>query len=345
MIDSYDLFSAMSGVDEALVARSDFRVKRRSRNLFPLLAAAACIVLILAGLFSLFSKPEPATLHTPPATGISATENTEPAATDSNQPQHPKSSDIGTLHIIQLSGSEGTVSMPDFLMYIDQDNYCIAESGSVFYIYPASGSMTQRMTLSWQANTTLETAVQLQLAVLSADMETVSEPASDPLLGGILIRSKNNGNLSEIYIVDDLHQGVFIFNLIFPAEDPDGHGIRFRDMLQTFEIAAATIDAPTWMRDLRSCVTQFTAGFLKNDFSDMKDLLSDHADIHTYGADVYSKTRILQTHYKVDHDTEPTSASVSVRHKYIEDDAYDYITIELVYRDGKWQIEWATIER
>ncbi|MBQ2669144.1 MAG: hypothetical protein IJF56_11020, partial [Clostridia bacterium] len=235
MIDSYDLFSAMSGADEELVARSDYRAKGRHQRLLSLLAAAACFALILCGIAFFVRSPTPETLHTLPTTGESETENIPVPTTSPSQSLQLHGNDVGTLNIIQLSHQEETATMPDFLMYIDQDNYCIAESGSVFYIYPASGSMAQRMTLSWQENTTLETAVQQQLAVLSADMETVSEPASDPLLGGILIRSKNNGNLSEIYIVDDLHQGVFIFNLTFPAEDPDGHGIRFRDMLHTFE--------------------------------------------------------------------------------------------------------------
>ena len=40
-----------------------------------------------------------------------------------------------------------------------------------------------------------------------------------------------------------------------------------------------------------------------------------------------------------------TTAQVSVRHKYAENDAYDYITMELKYSDGQWQVVWAMIER
>ena len=68
MINSYDLFSAMSGVDEELIARSDFRVKRSKRELFAILTAAACVAIILSCAFFLFVPPAPQSLYNPPAT-------------------------------------------------------------------------------------------------------------------------------------------------------------------------------------------------------------------------------------------------------------------------------------
>ena len=136
-----------------------------------------------------------------------------------------------------------------------------------------------------------------------------------------------------------------VFTLNYYLEDTDEHAIWFRDMLQTFELVTSDREAPEWLTELYSTVERFTDGFLKNDFSDMQELIAKNAEIYTYDSDVLAKTRVLKTHYKVDHDATPKTASVSVRHKYQENDAYDYITMELTYSDGKWQVLWAMIER
>ena len=63
-MDSFDLFSAMSGADEELVARSDYRVKRRSHGLTFLLAAAACLAVAVIGITSLSPRTDPEVLST-----------------------------------------------------------------------------------------------------------------------------------------------------------------------------------------------------------------------------------------------------------------------------------------
>lgn len=338
MMDSYDLFSAMSGIDEELVARSDYRAKRKRTQWMPMLLVAACFAVILFSVVSLLTPPAPASLHVPPTSGITEPVATESMPADINRPLQLNGGDVGTLNIIQLSHVEETASMPDFLMYINQNDYHIAESGGAFHIYPTSGAAANQMTLTWQANTTLEDAAQQQMSTLMSTTEAVSEPSFDPLLGGMMIAGKQ----SEVYITDDLLGGVFIFTLKFDSND---HAIWFRDMLQTFEVVTDGRDTPAWMTELHNCVESFTSAFLENDFPGMDGLISENAEIYTYGANVRSETRILQTHYKVDNDAAPTTAHVSVRHKYSEPDAYDYITIELEYVNGKWQVEWAMIER
>lgn len=345
MMDSYDLFSAMSGADEELVARSDYRVKSHRHEWIALLALAACFAIILISVFSFFRTPGPESLNTPPTTGVSVPDDTSSTVIAPNSPLQLNGSDVGTLNIVQLSHAEETSSMPDFLMYINQNDYHIAESAGTFYVYPVSGGTANQMTLSWQANNTPEQAAQQQASMLDSTMDSISAVEPDPLLGGITIRGSSGDKQAEVYIISDRQGGVFIFTLKFSTEDPDGHAIWFRDMMQTFEIKSADRDAPVWMTDLQTSVESFTGAFLENDFSGVDDLISDNAEIYTYEANVRADTRILQTHYEVDDDTAPTSASVSVRHKYWEDDAYDYITMELKYSDGKWQVEWAMIER
>ena len=352
MMDSYDLFSAMSGVDEALIARSDFRVKRHKHRLFPALTAAACATIILVSIFFLFRSPAPQTLQEPSLLVPSETESIGTTMPTTDRPLQLDGSDIGTLHIIRLSQDAETSTMPDFLMYVNPQRYRIAEGGGVYYISPVSSTEHMPdclMTITWQPDTTLEAAIQQQSSALAATMTAVGNSPTDLLPGGILIYgsggSEWDAEQTEVYLTNDGQDGVFCFTLSYYLQDTDSHAIWFRDMLQTFEIVMPDTESPEWFLTLQTTVDSFTAGFLKNDFTGLQDLIADDAEIDTYDSNVLAQTRILQTHYKVDHDPMPTSAEVTVRHKYLEQDAYDYITIELKYQDGRWQVAWAMIER
>ena len=354
-MDSYDLFSAMSGAGEDLVARSDYRVKHRKRELTFLLTAAACLAIVVIGMISLSPKTPPEVLSTQPPSSTYETEPTgsEPIDINRNGPLKLSGSDVGTLNLlIQLAPPEETASMPDFLMYVNSQKYRIAEGSGTHYIMPISSTENMppcQMMITWQENITVEDAAQQQISALSSSMETVTESQTDLLASSLMILGSNGSEWdsaqTEVYITSDLQGGVFVFTLNYYLEDTDGHATWFRDMLQTFEIITTSKEMPLWMTDLRSCVDGFIGAFLKNDFSGVEDLISENAQIYTYDKDVLAGTRVLKTHYTVDDDTNPTSATVSVRHKYLENDAYDYITIELKYSDSKWQVVGAGIER
>lgn len=352
MINSYDLFSAMSGVDEELIARSDFRVKRSKRELFAILTAAACVAIILSCAFFLFVPPAPQSLYNPPATVPPETGTTEAPTLPPDRPLRLNGANTGTLNIIQLSQAEETISMPDFLMYVNSERYNIAEGSGTYYILPISHTENTplcQMSITWEPDVTVESFAKQQISALSSSMELVSDSPTDLVTDGLMIHGSSGSQWdsaqTEIYLTSDGQSGIFVFTLNYYLEDTDEHAIWFRDMLQTFELVTSDREAPEWLTELYSTVERFTDGFLKNDFSDMQELIAKNAEIYTYDSDVLAKTRVLKTHYKVDHDATPKTASVSVRHKYQENDAYDYITMELTYSDGKWQVLWAMIER
>ena len=128
MIDSYDLFAAMNGIDENLVARCDFRVRQKHQSFVSLLPVAACAVIILISAFSLLLASEPQSLAAPPtepsSTATSPVDSTE-------RPLQLSGSDVGPLHMIQLSDSESTSHMPVFLMNVNMQKYRIAEGGGI----------------------------------------------------------------------------------------------------------------------------------------------------------------------------------------------------------------------
>ena len=219
-MDSYDLFSAMSGIDEELITRSDFRAKRRRSQWMPILFAAACFAVLLFSAIFLFDSSEPDSLYVPPTSGM-----TEPAATETvpaafNQPLQLNGSDVGTLNIVHLSHVEEATSMPEFLMYIDSENYYLADDGTNFYIYQKVRSENKPacwLTLTWEPDSTMEQALHRQSSSLSASMESVTAFESNPLLDGPMVCGSNgsawDSAQTEVYLVSDLHNGVFILTL------------------------------------------------------------------------------------------------------------------------------------
>ena len=353
-MDSYDLFSAMSGAAEELVARSDYRVKHRKQGFTFLLTAAACLAILIIGIVALPPRTAPEVLSTQPPISASETDpvGSEPVDINHNGPLKLSGSDVGTLNVIQLSHIAQERTMPKFLIYIDTRNYYPADDGSSIYIYQKNRTEDKPacwLTITWEADSTVQQVLQQQRSILTDTMESVTVSDRNSLLDGPMIHGSNGSSWdaaqTEVYIVSDQQGGVFTLTLQYYLDDTDGHAIRFRDMLQTFEIVTDNKLLPDWMADLYSCTDNFTTAFLKNDFSDVQDLISKDAQVYTYDGDVLAGTRVLKTHYTVDDDTNPTSAQVSVRHKYLENDAYDYITIELKYTDGKWQVIGAGVER
>ena len=348
-MDSYDLFSAMSGAAEDLVSRSDYRVKHNNQVFTTLLTVAACLSIVVIGTLSLLPRTGPELISTQPTT---AAYESEPIHIDVTEPLKLNGRDVGTLNIVQLSQVEEVVTMPEFLMYIDPENFYLADDGKSFYIYQRVRTENKPacwLTLTWKPNTTVEQALQQQSTDLRTRMENITVFETNPLLNGPMIQGSSgsawDSAQTEVYIISGQHNGVFIFTLEYYLEDADGYAVQLRDMLQTFEVITDDSMMPGWMASLRSAANEFTYGFLKNDFSEMQDLISDHAEIYTYDADVLAEARVLKTHFTVDDDTNPKSATVSVRHKYLDADAYDYITMELQFTDGKWQVSTAGIER
>lgn len=353
-MDSYDLFSAMSGANESLVARSDYRVKYRKQGFVFLLTTAACLAIVMISIIMPTPKTAPEVLSTQPPISTYETDplGSEPIDIIHNEPLKLNGGDVGTLNIIQLSYVKETVSMPEFLMNIDDENFYLADDGENFYIYQrirAENKPACWLTLAWQPKITPDEAAQQQLSNLSTSMESVTESPTDLLQNGLLICGSNGSEWdsaqTEVYITSDYQGGVFIFTLEYYLADTDGCAIQLRDMIQTFEIITVNATAPAWMTELKNSVDSFTTAFLKNDFSDVHNLITEDADIYTYDEDVLTGTQVLKTHYTLDDTSNPSSAQVSVRHKYLENDAYDYITMELTYVDGRWQIEWAMLER
>lgn len=56
---------------------------------------------------------------------------------------------------------------------------------------------------------------------------------------------------------------------------------------------------------------------------------------------------IVSVDYTLDDDRNPAKAMVSIKHRLneTEGDSFSYLTMELVFRDGSWQMNWSGIEK
>lgn len=343
-MDAYDLFTAMNGVDEELLHRSQRRRKPHSSWLFPMIAAT-CFAAIMLSLLILPAKRLPITLSTEPA--FTESISTEPSL----PPLRLNGGSTGTLNIVQLSRSSESPVMPDFLIYINQEHFAITESAGIHYIIPKappSGMPMCQMTIEWQPGISVENAAMEQAGLLEETMSQVSPPEEAGIVDGLKVCGSDGSDplslQQDAYILSDSSDGVFVFTLSYYTDAAQSHAARFLEMLQTFEVISAPGQAPQWMSDLLSSVMRLTPAFLKNDFSSVQDLLSESAQLYTYDEDVYADAGVYNVYYEVDNGQTPTSAYVSIRHKYISSDAYDYITMEWHYLNGSWQVAFAGIE-
>ena len=76
-------------------------------------------------------------------------------------------------------------------------------------------------------------------------------------------------------------------------------------------------------------------------------MLTEDADVDAYGEDVWEYLTIASVDYAPDNDQNPASATVSVKHRLNleEGESYNYLTMELVRREGQWLLLWSGIEK
>ena len=333
------LFSAMSGADAALLARSE---QAESPRLLPMgLVAAACLILALGGYLRLHSPIErpPSPDDPPPA---------ESPETDIPvQTLHLSGGDIGTFYLHQLCYDTSS-QCSDFILYVDQKNYCQVTENGVCTIEPLAnmGDLpTCSLEISRQPDISLEDAAALAAETLAETYATVSDPQDAAITEGLLVTGSNgtawDAEQAEVYLVDDRQGGVFILMSRYFLEAAEGHGARFSDMISTFEVVTPGEAVPPWLSELRAAGDRLIPALFAGDLSSVADLLAEDAIMDISLEEGRSVSSI---DYTTDSDRNPTRAVISVQNRQLED-SYDYLTIELVYQEGRWLAAWAGLEK
>lgn len=337
------LFTAIGGADPYLVVRSE---KQRRRRWPGYCLTAACLALVLTLGYFLPRQSEPVPNDDPPV-------STHPLIV--NEPVVPlQREELGNLRL--LSYAPQSQESVNFLIYVNEKQFYICENHGLYSIrslnplpedFPVCGldilhlSETSPMEARMAAAESLET---YYADIFQEDEYTV-------LPGSLYLRASAgtdwDSEQAELWFVDDGQDGAFVLTARYFLEAEEGMGLRFRDMVSGFRAVPLDETVPDWMRELYEAVDRLFPALFSKDLSDVSDLLAENADAEAYGKDVWADITVASVDYAPDGGQAPTSAVVSVKHRLnqVEGESFNYLTMELSRRDGKWMLDWSGIEK
>nr|WP_326185218.1 hypothetical protein [uncultured Oscillibacter sp.] len=323
------IFAALGGVDPALIERSE-RPRRRRAWPVAIGALAACAALLAAVWLPRPAQPE----GTKPIQALSFT-----------------GGDVGALHLCSIQ--YGPPPNAGFAIYVNEDIYTTTEENGVYTIRPVS--------------TLPEAFPPIDLTIThmegrydkAAAMESVTQQLTETYaqVSGIeeteltLFRTAGDGAAWDdaqamVLCVDDGYGGSFVLMARYFTEAEEGHGVRFRDMMDTFTVVyEGFATSPAWVGELQVAADRLMEAIFSHRLDTVSDLLAEDAVVDAYGEDVSGDVSVAAVDYAPDDDQSPASAVVSVKHRTSTEEGYDYLTMELDYTDGRWLLRWAGIEK
>lgn len=315
------------------LARMTPRKRPRRRTGRAVAIAAACLALIVLG-FRALSPTDPLITKEPPRAVLRLA-----------------GADVGEFHLLQLDGSDGQ-AQAEFVLYVNEELYRAYEQAGVYIIEPLAalpeGFPVCRMEITRLPGLTPTQAVQTVVNELRDAYQNVTEPATAAPFDGLVIHA-DDGNAwdaaqRDVYLADDRQGGIYRIDARYFTEATEGHGARFADMAGTFEVTTDA-QAPDWFTALRQTADGLIPALFAGRTEDAADFASDAAQLDDYGYDVSDDVSVATVDYTVDDDRAPSHAVISVRHRLGTEDSYQYLTIELSYRDGRWLADWSGIEK
>lgn len=356
MKDQERLFLAIGGADPELVARSERR--RRSRWPAYCLAAAACLALVLTCVLpSWTERLAPATLDPPAIQGpdtAAPPDHSEPNPDGTQLVLPERGSEIGTLRL--LSYAPQSQEAADFLIYVNEEQFTIYEADGLYSIrstsplpedFPECGLDIAHLAgiSPDEARLSAEEALENRYGEVSREEESAALPQCPYLRAGA--GTDWDSEQAELWFVDDGQGGTFVLTSRYFLEAEEGMGMRFRDMVSSFRVVSLNEVVPEWMRSLREAADRLFPALLSNDLSGVSDLLAEGADADAYGEDVWDHLTVASVDYAPDNDRDPSSATVSVKHRLNleEGESYNYLTMKLTCQDGQWRLAWSGIEK
>lgn len=323
------LFDALGSVDPALIQRSQ---QLRKRKTWPAAIGtlAACAVLLAAvWLPQLNNQAEDKPI----------------------QSLHFAGGDAGDLHLCSIQ--YGLKPNVGFAIYVNEEIYTTTEENGVYLIKPQSvlpeGEFPPiDLTITHAENRSKSEAMEDISKTLEETYAQVSETEETAFT---LFRTAGDGTAwdaaqAAVLCVDDGYGGSFVLTARYFTEAAEGHGARFRDMMNTFTVVyEGFTTSPAWVGELQVVTNRLMEAIFSNRLDTISELLSENAVVDGYGEDVSGDISVAAINYVPDDDQTPTSAVVSVKHRTSTEEGYDYLTMELDYTNGQWLLCFAGIEK
>lgn len=311
------IFSALSGVDEALLERSEKRAKHPARWLGWGAALAACLAVVIAvQAVSRGGADLPAVADVPPAGG----EQTVPGGT--NAPVELPEGE-GQYHFLQFR-LDRKQDAPGFSLFVDEERYRVYERDGTYVICPrqtAEGLPECKLEITWTGTTPEEEAgnQESRLGSLyenvrgghSAAVESMWPPPWD----AYILWGDDGTDWDDaqrlVWVVSDGREGSFVLSASYFMEATEGHGAMFYDIMGTFRPEPEE-GTPDWRRALENAAEAL-----------LREALPGGASVASID-------------YSVAGEGETAWAAVAVRYRLGGEEPYEELTMELLCRDGVW---------
>jgi len=350
------LFSAIGGVDDALLERSEKTIQKRKSSAWVRWgAAAACLALMLFSVIQSYGAVPDGRHDLPDDPSTADDPVGVPPDSPGEAAQLPEGG-AGSFHLLQFTVSAEGIreeplapeQIPAFYLFVDETVYFTTESGGVFTVQPildtdrSPGPPTCYLEITHMSDASPQAAAEITRAALAADYQEVSEISESAR--GLHLHAGNGTDWDDLHrevdIVEDGSGGVFLLSINYFLEAAEGHGVRLRDIANTF--CVLDDDSAAWMGDLRDTADAMTRGALAERWP--QDLLAEGAMVSCYGRDVSGEVSVAGIDCTVDGTGDTPTAVVSVRLNRLEDSA-DFLTMELHWTGSGWLADFAGLEK
>lgn len=263
----------------------------------------------------------------------------------------------GDLHLVQLKYAPKSMQQDssDFIMHINEEIYQSSEQDGVYIIQPVIPASSELPECSLKIFSAIElsttTVAESIIEELDKSFLNITDSSESTLINGLYLHADNgtewNAEQLDIYIVDNLVGGSYVLVARYFTEATEGHGARFSDMIGTFEVVTDSEikETPEYIFQLRSTINMLIPAIFSNQISNVNEILADNAQIYAYDKDVMDDVSIQSIDYTVDNYEVPSTAVVSIKHRLSTEDSYNYVTVELFYKEKQWFVSFVSIEK
>ena len=350
------LFSAIGGVDETLLERSE-RMGARPRvwmRAARYLVTAACLVLA-AGVW-IWSASINGYL---PGSGrdLPAEEAPDVAAPVPAEP--PRLEGEGAFCLTRSLEDGGGLEMPSYSYYLDDSGYTSLRYAGGIYIRPLEempkDAPSCQVGIHHLPECTLEEAVEIRRAenakayrtvtLLDENSSDLARPWPERAAKRCLLSSDGTAaydRQAEDWFFDDGQGGFFVLSSHYFTEAAEGWGTRFYKFVCSFRPETGVV--PAWQSDIESAIRRIADAAFAGELAEDSHLLAENGalyleDLEPWGPAWSEEASVAGYAYNINNRDGAFTAGVDVIVRVGEEEPRSLLGMSLRYQDGQWLAE------